>query len=410
MTQCVICEKEFNMSKTSKFFISKDNKKHGSLLICEDCIEKVYGLKLKNDKSKAINSDDIPSSIELLNYLDRYIVSQNEAKKTLAVAVRNHYKRLHLNKSKETSTRVDKSNVLLMGESGTGKTALVKRIAEYIDVPLAIVDTASMTADGYMGSSVEEAVKSLYNKANGNVELAERGIIFFDELDKKRKKSNTGNNSDISGVDVQTSMLKMVEGTKVNVGKKVEINTENILFIAGGAFVDLKEIIQKRLVNKTIGFKKQEESNEVSMEDIYKNANSDDLIEFGLIPELVGRFPVLAYTKSLTKEDITKIMTDTDDSVIKQFRRLFELDEVKFTVDKKAVEHLAEEVLKNKTGARGIRKMLESVLRDTQFESETFKSKGVSKIHLTKGVKDDFIKVKFRYNKERYNENVQEKK
>lgn len=396
--RCINCNKSRD---NSDFFIEVENNQGDeNIYFCGDCIDKMYELRKNNSTNSnsniLIDHDSIPSTKSVVEYLDKYIVSQERAKKTLSVAVRNHYKRLQLPNNE--AEKVEKSNVLIMGESGTGKTAMIKKIAEYISVPLSIIDTSVTTTDGYMGENVENAIVELYKNADNDKELTEKGIVFFDELDKKKKSSTKGQGKDVGGESVQTSMLKLLEGKSVKVDKDVYIDTTNILFIAGGAFVDLKNIIQNRIKRNTIGFNKKD-SKEVQMEDIYKEVTSEDLNEYGLIPELIGRFPIVSHTSKLTEEDLKKIVSEPEDSIMKQFQKLFKVDDISLHFDKHAIEYVARKANNSETGVRGIRKIMENVLEDIQFNIEDYKDQGVKKIQITKNKTQDELTPRFRYSK-----------
>lgn len=405
--KCIACP---NMDKDVSFFIcvNKENDNH----VCGECVDKMYThllnhtlgsekakkAKAAEDKetSKAADSDAIPSANDVLEHLNRYIIGQDDAKKTLAVAVRNHYKRLLL--SSDEQTHVDKSNILIMGESGTGKTAIVKAISQFINVPMVVVDSASMSGVGYCGEDVDMAVTQLYEKAGKNKAAADRGIIFLDEIDKK-KKSKESRTSDVSGEDVQKGMLRLLEGKEVKVGKNVTVDTSNILFILGGAFVGLEKIVEERLEKNAIGFGRSPLGDDVNMGEVYSKVTTDDLIKFGMIPELIGRVPVHTYTNSLSKEDIKKVMVEPENSVVKQMQRLFSVDDVLLKFDEDAIDYVAEKVIKDKIGVRGLRKVLEKELNHVQFEVEGYSQRNIRTVVVSKDSKTDGLKTTFRYRK-----------
>ncbi|ASV44209.1 ATP-dependent Clp protease ATP-binding subunit [Salicola phage SCTP-2] len=400
---CVSCK---NTKQDIDFFmeINNENTEKQSIFICGDCIDRMHDMRVSSVMSGNCNLSSIPTTEDIVNYLDKYIISQYNAKKTLSVAVRNHYKRLRMPKSEQKN--VEKSNIMIMGESGTGKTALLKTIAEYIDVPLSIVDTSVMTSDGYMGESVDNAVVELYKKANNDKKIAEKGIIFFDELDKKKKSKSPSSGKDVGGESVQTSMLKLLEGKEVKVDKDVVIDTTNILFIGGGAFVDIKDIIEERLKTKKIGYKTQK--NNVNMQEIYKEVNDEDLNVYGLIPELIGRFPVITHTHKLDNEDLKRVITEPDNSVLRQYQKLFKMDGINLTFDNKAIEFIAHKASEGNTGVRGIRKIFENVLEDIQFNIEHLKEKGVSSIQFTKNKSYQDLSPRFKYKNQKKMNRIEE--
>ena len=396
--KCKTCS---NTDENTNFFISLDDE--GNEYICGECVDKMYSHYLKhvvkpdtsnNKRNNKSNDLEIPSSKKLVEYLDQYVIGQNHAKKDIAVAVRNHYKRLSL--PEEQQEDVEKSNILLMGESGTGKTKIIQQIAKFINVPIVVVDCTSMSASGYTGDDVDNAIKDIYSQANGNKSLAEKGIVFLDEIDKK-KKSKESRAADVGGEDVQKSLLRILEGKNVRVGKGVEINTKDILFIAGGAFIGLENIIETRLQTNSIGFGRARNQDNVNMKEVYSNVTTDDLIEFGLIPELVGRLPIHTYTESLSKDDIKRVMIETKNSVVKQFETLFAVDGVKLTFNLDAIDYVAEKVLKDKIGVRGLRKVLEKELRHIQYDIEDYKTRNIRTVVVSKDKNVNKLKTTFRY-------------
>lgn len=396
--KCKICP---NTDKTNDFFIAIDDK--GQEVVCGDCVNKMYEHFLKHTlnsqvkKPKSKSEPEIPSTKTLVEYLDQYIIRQETAKKDIAIAVRNHYKRLSL--SLDEQGEIDKSNILLMGESGTGKTAIIQHIARFINVPMVVVDTTSMSASGYTGDDVENCIKELYVRADKNKALAEKGIVFLDEIDKKRKSKGGGSTADVSGEDVQKSFLRLLEGKEVKVAKNVSIDTKNILFIAGGAFVGLEKIVQQRMETNAIGFGRTKNSKDIDMADIYKNVTTDDLVEFGMIPELVGRLPIHTYTNTLTQNDIKRVMTETKNSVVKQFETLFAVDGVQLQFKPEAVDFVADKVVKDKIGVRGLRKVLEKELRNIQYDIEEYHARNIKTVVVGYDANTNRLKTTFRYNR-----------
>ena len=351
--------------------------------ICEECIEQAHGIVKETNSATggsaaADTVEDLKKPKEIKEFLDQYVIGQDQAKKQLSVAVYNHYKRLLHAKDENREVEIEKSNVIMIGETGTGKTLLAKSIARELNVPFCIVDATILTEAGYVGEDVESILSRLLMVADYDVEKAEKGIVFIDEIDKiARKSDNQSITRDVSGEGVQQGLLKLLEGSIVNVppqgGRKhpdqkyIQVNTQNILFIAGGAFDGIKEIIERRLNKQAIGFS-AEKLNKVEEEEyILSQLNAIDLRKFGLIPELLGRFPIITYLDKLSKETMIRIMKEPKNSIVNQFVELFKMDgvELKFTDD--GLESIVEETMDKGLGARGLRGTTEKVLEDYMF-------------------------------------------
>ena len=355
------------------------------VFICDECI--TLSFNIVHEEQNEINEHYVYTPQAIYDHLNDYVIGQEEAKKVLSVAVYNHYKRInHI----ATDIELDKSNVLLLGPSGSGKTLLASTVAKILDVPFAIADATTVTESGYVGDDVENLITKLLFNSEYDIDRAEKGIIYIDEIDKKSRKSESASiTRDVSGEGVQQALLKMIEGTEVRVppggGRKhpgqemISVNTKDILFILGGAFVDLEKHIKKRLnKTKSIGFGSN--LDEFKEENYLNHIEPDDLVEFGLIPELIGRIPVRVGLEELTKEQLIQVLTQPKNSIVKQFQRLFEMDNVKLEFTDGACEEIVKVCNDTKVGARGLRSVIENVLLDVQFNLPTYQKKGIIKV------------------------------
>jgi ATP-dependent Clp protease ATP-binding subunit ClpX len=362
--------------------------------ICDICISQA-DMIVKDDQTSKESSDflvDLKPPIEIKNFLDLHVIGQEQAKKTLAVAVYNHYKRIN-QKQLPNDIEIQKSNLLLVGPTGTGKTLLAQTISKFLNVPIAIVDATVLTEAGYVGEDVESILSKLLHAAEFDVEKAQNGIVFIDEIDKiARKSDNPSITRDVSGEGVQQAMLKLLEGTTVNVppkgGRKhpdqqfIELNTSNILFIAGGAFDGIDKIIKTRLNLQSIGFKSSDEKivNE-DEENVLKFVNPHDIRSYGLIPEIIGRLPVMCHLNPLSKDALRDIMTVPKNALVKQYTRLFEMDDIEFTITPSAIDYIVERAFEFKIGARGLRTLCEAILNDAMFN---LPSSDIKELKITK--------------------------
>jgi ATP-dependent Clp protease ATP-binding subunit ClpX len=384
---CSFCEK--NQTQVSKLVAGND------VYICDECIVLSYEI-IKQEKPKIVKETEAHPQV-IKNKLDEYVVGQDYAKKTLAVAIYNHFKRI--NNPVIDGVEIDKSNMIFIGGSGTGKTYTIQTVARMLDLPLAIVDATSLTESGYVGLDVEDCIAKLYQAAEQDIAKTERGIVYIDEIDKKgRKSENTSITRDVSGEGVQQALLKMIEGCDVKVqpngGRKnpnaefVTINTKQILFIVGGAFEGLDKIIERRVGENdtSIGFNASIKMPDTTTSnyDLIKQVKGEDLVKFGIIPEMIGRLPIIVAFEDLNEDALIKILSKPKNALVKQFQKLFSLDKIELEFTKESLQAIAAQAMARKTGARGLRSIIENILVDIQFELPSLYKEGVRKVCITK--------------------------
>jgi ATP-dependent Clp protease ATP-binding subunit ClpX len=369
--------------------------------ICDRCIAQAYQIVTDEFASKSDKEDDgelnLLKPVEITTYLDEYVIGQNQAKKVLAVAVYNHFKRLVQTTDEEDEIEVEKSNIILVGRTGTGKTLLARSIAKMLNVPFCIADATVLTESGYVGEDVESILSRLLQAADYDQKAAEKGIVFIDEVDKiARKGDNASITRDVSGEGVQQGLLKLLEGSIVNVppqgGRKhpeqkmVAVDTKNILFICGGAFDGIERMIAKRMQTHTIGYGAREEMEEIDEENLLQYINAQDIKSFGLIPELIGRLPVVSHLNPLDKDALRRILTEPKNALIKQYTKLFGMDDIELMVKPEVLDFITEKAIEFGLGARGLRSLCEAILLDAMYELPT---QNETKIVVTKAYAEE---------------------
>lgn len=376
--------------------------------ICDSCVEQAYQIIHEEDENSnfSLKEVNLLKPIQIRDFLNQYVIEQDSAKKTLAVAVYNHYKRLVQKHEDTDEVEIEKSNIMMVGSTGTGKTLLARSIAKLLQVPFTIVDATVLTEAGYVGEDIESLLTRLLQAADYDVKAAERGIVFIDEIDKiARKGDNPSITRDVSGEGVQQGLLKLLEGSVVNVppqgGRKhpdqkmIPVDTKNILFICGGAFDGIDKTIGRRMNTQAIGYASMKEANKIDKNNLYQYIAPQDLRSYGLIPEIIGRLPVLTHLEPLGRDALKRILVEPKNSIIKQYTKLFEMDSIKLTFDEKVFDFVVDKAVEYKLGARGLRSICEEIMTDAMFEMP---SEDKKELHIT-----------FEYAKEQFDKTVVKK-